>query len=253
MQYNPWYSLPPHGGSGLKFETGVRLISELARLPPHGGSGLKFNQSWTVSIHISVSLHTEGVDWNSINPEPYLYIYLSPSTRREWIEITMIGSRAQWSAVSLHTEGVDWNLKYFSISPEPYRLPPHGGSGLKYFYGTKLYGYYHESPSTRREWIEIAFSMIWPLSSTLVSLHTEGVDWNTTAYKYFSCFKGSPSTRREWIEIRVLMNWINFSPGLPPHGGSGLKYPTWWTILQGYKSPSTRREWIEILCYHDID
>ena len=31
----------------------------------------------------------------------------SPSTRREWIEITIGGAQKDWSKVSLHTEGVD--------------------------------------------------------------------------------------------------------------------------------------------------
>ena len=63
-------------------------------------------------------------------------------------------------------------------------LPPHGGSGLKY--GARdVQGTSHGSPSTRREWIEIAIGR-------------HGRDQ-----------KRSPSTRREWIEIAL---WRGVSP-----------------------------------------
>ena len=57
------------------------------------------------------------------------------------------------------------------------------------------------SPSTRREWIEIVSE--------------------STAYQAEVL---SPSTRREWIEIPE--SWIACADvvGLPPRGGSGLKY-----------------------------
>ena len=34
----------------------------------------------------------------------------------------------------------------------------------------------------------------------------------------------SPSTRREWIEINFRNLSVAYDGGLPPHGGSGLKY-----------------------------
>ena len=77
----------------------------------------------------------------------------SPSTRREWIEITAGGIEL--------TEA-------------------------------------DKSPSTRREWIEISSS------ATIILLI------------------GSPSTRREWIEMKDWLTRMGFY-GLPPHGGSGLK------------------------------
>ena len=57
----------------------------------------------------------------------------SPSTRREWIEMVSV-----CSAAAAH-----------------WRLPPHGGSGLKYLVPGHT-TYTRMSPSTRREWIEIA-------------------------------------------------------------------------------------------------
>ena len=58
--------------------------------------------------------------------------------------------------------------------------------------------------------------------------------------------KQSPSMRREWIEMdpeRYILCWL---AGLPPCGGSGLK---WFCIHRGCGrngSPSMRREWIEM-------
>ena len=100
----------------------------------------------------------------------------SPSTRREWIEIRRYGGE----------------------KGRRRRLPPHGGSGLKYTdCGAKFISI--QSPSTRREWIEIP--------------------WRGQRIPAIL----SPSTRREWIEI-ALGQAIGYALGLPPHGGSGLKF-----------------------------
>ena len=53
-------------------------------------------------------------------------------------------------------------------------LPPHGGSGLKSVTYI-LSDVFSESPSTRREWIEISRSQS-NMPRMSVSLHTEGVD-----------------------------------------------------------------------------
>ena len=109
------------------------------------------------------------------------------------------------------------------------------------------------SPSPRREWIEI-----------------------TIAKFYCSYIATSPSPRREWIEILDSRSEPVEKTGLPPHGGSGLKYlwfrqyerlrqrlpphggsglksqhvVTTMTVEQG--SPSPRREWIEIFEICDL-
>ena len=41
---------------------------------------------------------------------------------------------------------------------------------------------------------------------------------------YFALLAASPSTRREWIEMRSNLGNIETGKGLPPHGGSGLKF-----------------------------
>ena len=120
-------------------------------LPPCGGSGLKYSQ-----VH-------------------YTTIYnMSPSMRREWIEIS---------------------TRIFIIFPSV-GLPPCGGSGLKCRIAPQ-YACKYWSPSMRREWIEIQRTLyhtatVWSPSmrrewiemqvvksswlSRIVSLHAEGVD-----------------------------------------------------------------------------
>ena len=74
----------------------------------------------------------------------------------------------------------------------------------------------------RREWIEIS-SNPFGYRSRNVSLHAEGVDLNE--------------------KCDIEFEEIN---GLPPCGGSGLKYGNLYNRVRKLKSPSMRREWIEI-------
>ena len=76
-------SLPPCGGSGLKYKTNTKN-TRLKRLPPCGGSGLKYKPMHQYS--------NRGK---------------SPSMRREWIEINHILLMNCKAWVSLHAEGVD--------------------------------------------------------------------------------------------------------------------------------------------------
>ena len=102
-------------------------------------------------------------------------------------------------------------------------LPPCGGSGLKLLAGA-IAASLSASPSMRREWIE---------------MQTVQTPQNPA---------GSPSMRREWIEI--CMGWCTRCPpeGLPPCGGSGLKFPCPHVLKKFTESPSMRREWIEMGC-----
>ncbi len=72
--------------------------------------------------------------------------------RREWIEICPKGE------------------KHGDIQS----LPPCGGSGLKFTRAARLSAY-SQSPSMRREWIEM-YRLQTAADPTLVSLHAEGVD-----------------------------------------------------------------------------
>ena len=120
--------------------------------------------------------------------------------RREWIEMCSIAGNGAL---------VD-------------RLPPCGGSGLK-FRGHRHTDRGQLSPSMRREWIEIH-----PVNS----VHIIAIE--------------SPSMRREWIEmVKTVIEHVSRNC-LPPCGGSGLKYKWFLRGRRGYWSPSMRREWIEI-------
>ena len=77
---------------------------------------------------------------------------LSPSIRREWIEIP---DRKKCCGLAVG-------------------LPPYGGSGLKSVFGV-LVSVLVSSPSMRREWIEI-FLLPPTGAPGDVSLHAEGVD-----------------------------------------------------------------------------
>ena len=78
--------------------------------------------------------------------------YASPSMRREWIEMI------------LSLKITSWNM----------RLPPCGGSGLKWLRNCVHRGC-GRSPSMRREWIEMCDAAK-ASEETYVSLHAEGVD-----------------------------------------------------------------------------
>ena len=104
-------------------------------------------------------------------------------------------------AVALLAEGVDRNLSFLT-------------------YGWSL----HESPSSRRAWIEIR----WPYPSEEcgpVALLAEGVDRNLLGCPAVMWMSTSPSSRRAWIEIDSIEI----------------------TETTDTKSPSSRRAWIEIL------
>ena len=76
----------------------------------------------------------------------------SPSMRREWIEILRIPDKRNKFP----------------------RLPPCGGSGLKYFH-VEICEAKDTSPSMRREWIEMNCGQSAVVVGK-VSLHAEGVD-----------------------------------------------------------------------------
>ena len=79
------------------------------------------------------------------------------------------------------------------------RLPPCGGSGLKWYesYGTN---YRNQSPSMRREWIEILYLTFNSTQNTSPSMRREWIEIDTYKLIVLRCDL-SPSMRREWIEI----------------------------------------------------
>ena len=121
-------SLPPCGGSGLKYKKVTKLCI-LLRLPPCGGSGLKYavRRGSDLAEHRSPSMRREWLEMVLVLSTAFFTA--SPSMRREWIEIQRslkapktIASpsmRREWieifvripirrtTMVSLHAEGVD--------------------------------------------------------------------------------------------------------------------------------------------------
>ena len=79
-----------------------------------------------------------------------------------------------------------------------------------------------ESPSMRREWIEIPSTSGSPATDV------------------------SPSMRREWIEMHKSSQLFPTNRRLPPCGGSGLKSSLFYFGFWAFPSPSMRREWIEM-------
>ena len=82
-----YYRLPPCGGSGLKCWVAAPGRSGNESLPPCGGSGLKYlSAKLTVSNRMSPSMRRE---WIEIFARCSLSSSCpSPSMRREWIEIS---------------------------------------------------------------------------------------------------------------------------------------------------------------------
>ena len=99
---------------------------------------------------------------------------LSPSMRREWIEIMPdLQKTIPAMSPSMRREWIEMKLLSI-IRTSSTCLPPCGGSGLKCH---KILRIINDdgSPSMRREWIEI-FDNIVNKIKEIVSLHAEGVD-----------------------------------------------------------------------------
>ena len=135
--------LPPCGGSGLKCSLHPDNRHQLNRLPPCGGSGLKFAERCN--------------DYGA---------WLSPSMRREWIEITEKNLDAgQFLSPSMRREWIEmekWNRSNLTI----FRLPPCGGSGLKCRTG-KLCHVVCSLPPCGGSGLKLARYMAFPETSSL--------------------------------------------------------------------------------------
>ena len=95
--------------------------------------------------------------------------------------------------------GLKYDLFLRSISPAC--LPPHGGSGLK-FVASIIYNGQIASPSTRREWIEMALDASILASHLCLPPHG-GSGLKSVRHRNGYNDGKSPSTRREWIEMLV--------------------------------------------------
>ena len=170
------------------------------RHPPHGGCGLKF------FVNCCFKSKCESPSTRRVWIEITLLIYEdrfkgSPSTRRVWIEIIPLtysfsirsspSTRRVW--IEILRQRADYKCQE--------RHPPHGGCGLK----SKMLQGYHQNPKGHP-----------PHGGCGLKLKLQFL------YRYQN---RSPSTRRVWIEIRRICT----------------------VLASGVSSPSTRRVWIEII------
>ena len=175
--------LPPCGGSGLKFRF-ASSSSVFSCLPPCGGSGLKFlTLTGSHIAALSPSMRREwiemvtsctGLGLKCILSIRYIQMLSSPSMRREWIEISLDPPSIPHIGGLPPCGGSGLKFRFASSSSVFSCLPPCGGSGLKFLTltGSHIAAL---SPSMRREWIEMVTSCT-GLGLTQVSLHAEGVD-----------------------------------------------------------------------------
>ena len=123
-----------------------------------------------------VALLAEGVDRN----QPVAYrrpaVMWSPSSRRAWIEISLVSVTAWLLLVALLAEGVDRN---------PYRY-------------TNLHMGF-PSPSSRRAWIEITERGCYFMTVTSPSSRRAWIE--IASAPATRALRRSPSSRRAWIEI----------------------------------------------------
>ena len=123
------------------------------------------------------------------------------------------------------------------------RLPPCGGSGLKYIWTVSALEQ-SQSPSMRREWIEIrkyhSAHMRWPC---LPPCGGSGLKCKIVARQQVQ--EGLPPCGGSGLKCYGYII-SHISERLPPCGGSGLKFCMIFLFLVLVKSPSMRREWIEI-------
>ena len=143
----------------------------------------------------SPSMRREWIEMSSVGVSTG-FSSPSPSMRREWIEIILrrircrncrclppcggSGLKFQHGKRGENCDGLPpcggsgLKSNCGSFCEISLRLPPCGGSGLKWN-TTKETGVPNESPSMRREWIEISIRFS-GFVYQLVSLHAEGVD-----------------------------------------------------------------------------
>ena len=152
-----------------------------------------------------------------------LFSQMSPSMRREWIEMKTVAFTGSYNDRLPPCGGsglkyVSWNAKSCAIG----RLPPCGGSGLKYPKRGQTAAVLRLPPCGGSG---LKYLQIQPV------IHTP---------------RQSPSMRREWIEMYMVGVMYRILLCLPPCGGSGLKCPDRESPAFSGLSPSMRREWIEM-------
>ena len=160
------------------------------------------DRNWLIAVVTptpfrEVALLAEGVDRNTFRAVPLSVSFLSPSSRRAWIEIPCPCTGSGGRGVALLAEGVDRNDT--PIIPSSRGFVALLAEGVDR--NTKdefLNMMTKESPSSRRAWIEMEKKAA-KLGADAVALLAEGVDRNT--------------------RNALLLDFI--SPCRPPRGGRG--------------------------------
>ena len=252
---------PPYGGCGLKL-FGTIFVRLHNQSPSIRRVWIEIAENAIDYRKCFVTLHTEGVDWNRWNIDSCIYrlrvtLHTEGVDWNRWIG----GICHALPLVTLHTEGVDWNFWHYRYLLKSYLSPSIRRVWIEIDIVIMFFSFY-QSPSIRRVWIEIYadlldyaekhghppyggcglkfFCKLVFLIVSIVTLHTEGVDWNTTAIKTYGDVGASPSIRRVWIEISQFRKLTFPYNRHPPYGGCGLKlfslplYDVVWTCHPPY-------------------
>ena len=175
--------------------------------------------------------------------------YWSPSMRREWIEIfpDRPGAATQRSLPPCGGSGLKSVL--VNVIAPSVGLPPCGGSGLK-FESVEISCLSVESPSMRREWIEMTNGV--DGAGEKIGLPPCGGSGLKFGHSLTACLLISRLPPCGGSGLKCLtQQQQNYVFGLPPCGGSGLKFHDISTAPHVPRSPSMRREWIEIPNYQE--
>ena len=100
-------SLPPWGGSGLKYDDLITNFNAAHSLPPWGGSGLKYTSRMTHRPRSPCLPPWGGSGLKWFWQRDPMFVVKSPSLGREWIEIRFGAGHKTQPQVSLLGEGVD--------------------------------------------------------------------------------------------------------------------------------------------------
>ena len=156
-----------------------------------------------------------------INAIALYKVSVSPSTRRVWIEMFLLLSLLLSTVVTLHTEGVDWNKKLRSVKRIRFKSPSTRRVWIEICNWLTVV-VCNTSPSTRRVWIEMQ-SWRGTCRNPYVTLHTEGVDWNSTVSKT-SRMQSEVTLHTEGVDWNLRVDKRKSKRKChPPHGGCGLK------------------------------
>ena len=129
----------------------------------------------------AVALLAEGVDRNVVRVVYGRVCIASPSSRRAWIEIFLVGCLPAPPPVALLAEGVDRNKIALTDERNIMRSPSSRRAWIEIRPQCRFCCLWW-SPSSRRAWIEIV-SRFWRSSATAVALLAEGVDRNSACVR----------------------------------------------------------------------